>query len=125
MALFQKGNTWGSAGRPKNSRNKLAGHVFSDVLEFLTEPAAFEARELTKFRSLLLTLWRESPKDLARFIASILPRELQIETSSVNELTDEELDRMIFELRARALAVREEQALDDASRLRLPPHASQ
>jgi len=109
---FQPGNQLGAAGRPKGARNKLASHVFADVLQFLTEPAAFEASERTKFQSLLLTMWRESPRDLARFVASILPRELQIETSSVNELSDEELDRMIEMLRARALAAREQQSLD-------------
>ncbi|HKF08911.1 MAG TPA: hypothetical protein VKB89_09340 [Xanthobacteraceae bacterium] len=63
-------------------------------------------------QALLLTLFREAPRDLARFIASILPKELSIETSSVNELSDEELDRMIELLRARALAA-QQQSLDD------------
>jgi hypothetical protein len=111
-------------GRPKGARNKLASSVYGDVFDFLTEPAAFEASEPTKFQTLLLTLWRESPRDLARFVASILPKELSIETSTVNELSDEELDRMIEALRARALAAREEQALDDAAELKLLPHAS-
>ena len=62
-------------------------------------------------------MWREAPRDLARFIASILPRELSIETSTINELSDEELDRMIEMLRARALAVREQQSLDDVKML--------
>jgi hypothetical protein len=92
---FQLGH---SGGRPKGARNRLASSVYSDVLDFLTEPAVFQASEPTKFRALLLTLWRESPRDLARFVASILPRELSIETSTVTELTDEELDRLIFAL---------------------------
>jgi hypothetical protein len=42
----------------------------------------------------------------------------------VTELTDEELDRMIETLRERALAAREEQALDDdAAELKVLPHA--
>jgi hypothetical protein len=105
---FQLGH---SGGRPKGVRNKLASIVYVEVLEFLTEPAVFQATEPTKFRALLLTLWREAPRDLARFVASILPKELSIETSTVNELSDEELDRMIEALRERALAAREEQAL--------------
>ena len=110
---FPPGNQLGAAGRPKGARNKLASHVFADVLQFLTEPAAFEASERTKFQSLLLTLWREAPRDLARFIASILPRDISVEMSSVSELSDEELDRMIEQLRSRALASREQQSLDD------------
>jgi hypothetical protein len=114
---FQPGNEYGRQGRPKGARNKLAGTVYVEVLQFLTEPVAFVAGEPTKLQSLLLTMWREAPRDLARFIASILPRELSIETSTMNELSDEELDRMIEVLRARALAVREQQSLDDVKML--------
>ena len=80
--------------------------------------------EPTKLETLLQTTWQESPRDCLRFVASILPKELSIETSNVNELSDEELDRMIEILRERALAAGEEQALDDAAELKLLPHAS-
>jgi|SRR5215813_1333380 len=111
---FEPGNDYGKQGRPRGARNRLASHVFADVFEFLQEAPAFEASEpTTKFRALLLTLWREAPRDFARFIASIMPKELQIETSTVNELSDEELDRMIEMLRSRALAAREQQSPDD------------
>ena len=120
---FEPGNSY-SKGRPKGARNKLAASVFSDVYEFLTEPAAFRASEPTKFRALLLTLFRESPRDLLRFIASIMPKELSIESSTVTELADEELDRMIEQLRERASAAREERSLDDTSqKLKMLPHA--
>jgi hypothetical protein len=110
---FQPGNEYGKQGRPKGARNKLASVVYLEVLEFLTEPAGKpQASEPTKLQSLLLTMWREAPRDLARFIASILPRELSIETSAMNELSDDELDRLIETLRARILEVREE-PLDD------------
>jgi hypothetical protein len=115
---FQLGNQLGAAGRPKGARNKLAGTVYTEVLEFLSEPAVKpQASEPTKLQALLLTLWREAPRDLARFIASILPKELSIETSSVNELSDEELNRMIEMLRSRALAAREQQSLDQVKML--------
>jgi hypothetical protein len=118
---FQLGH---SGGRPKGARNKLASSVYTDVLEFLTEPAAFQASEPTKFQTLLTTLWREAPRDLARFVASILPKELSIETSTVNELSDEELDRVVGMLRERALAAREQALDDDAAELKELPHVS-
>ena len=119
---FEAGNTYGKAGRPKGARNKVASYVYFVVHEFLSSPATFApSGEPTKFESLLLNTWRDSPRDCLRFIASILPRELQIETSTVNELTDEELDRMIEVLRERALAVREEHLGDAASELKLLP----
>jgi hypothetical protein len=116
---FQLGH---SGGRPRGARNKLASSVYTDVLEFLTEPAAFQATEPTKFKALLLTLWREAPRDLARFVASILPKELSIETSTVTELSDEELDRRLEWIERALIAPREEQSLDDASQQRLIEH---
>jgi hypothetical protein len=121
---FQPNNTFGKAGRRKGARNKLASSVYTDVLEFMAEPATFQASEPTKFQALLLTLWRESPRDLARFIASILPKELSIETSNVAELADEELDRMIEMLRERALEVHEQRSLDAAAELKLVEHVN-
>jgi hypothetical protein len=122
---FQPGNEYGKQGRPKGARNKLAGYVYSVVYDFLSSPATFApSSEPTKLESLLLTTWRDSPRDCLRFIASILPKELSIETSTVNELSDEELDRMMAMLRERALAAREQALDDDAVELKLLPHAS-
>jgi hypothetical protein len=121
---FQPGNEYGKQGRPKGARNKVASFVYSVVYDFLSSPATFApSSEPTKLESLLQTTWQESPRDCLRFVASILPKELSIETSTVNELSDEELDRMIEILRERALAAREEQALD-AAELKELPHAS-
>jgi hypothetical protein len=54
----------------------------------------------------------ENPSGYCKLMASILPRELLFETGSVSELADDELDAMITMLRERALAVRQEQALE-------------
>ena len=45
-------------------------------------------------------------------MCSILPKELIFENSAVTELDDDELDHMISMLRERALAARQEQALE-------------
>jgi hypothetical protein len=123
---FQPGNEYGKQGRPKGARNKVAGYVYSVVYDFLSSPTTFAPSESepTKLETLLLITWRDSPRDCLRFVASILPKELSIETNTVNELTDEELDRMIEMLRERALAAREEQAPDDASQLKIVHHGT-
>jgi hypothetical protein len=122
---FEAGNTYGKDGRPKGARNKVASYVYSVVYDFLSSPATFApSGEPTKLESLLLTTWRDSPRDCLRFIASILPRELQIETSSITELSDEEEARYIEVLREMVLAAREEQSLDDASKLKLIEHVN-
>jgi hypothetical protein len=54
----------------------------------------------------------ERPAEYCRMMASILPKELLFESGSVSELADDELDQMITMLRERALAERQEQALE-------------
>ena len=54
----------------------------------------------------------ERPAEYVRVMCSILPKEMLFETGSVSELADDELDQMITMLRERALAVRQEQALE-------------
>jgi hypothetical protein len=117
---FDPGNSY-SKGRPRGARNKLAGHVFEDVLAFWNEPVK-EGSTLTKGMAALQTMFRERPADFVRSVFSIMPKEFVFE-NVVSELADEELDRMIEMLRERALAAREERSLDVASQLKMLPHA--
>ena len=104
MGRFEKGHT----GRPKNSRNKLAQRVFDDVFRHWCEPAN---GDLCKGQAALEMLYREEPEAYLRLTASVLPKEFVFD-HAVNELDDEELDRMIEMLRERALEARREQALE-------------
>jgi hypothetical protein len=96
------------AGRPKGSRNKLAQRVFDDILKHWNEPAG---GELCKGQAALELLYREKPGEYLKLTASVLPKEFVFE-NAVTELDDEELDRMIETLRERAIAARQEQALE-------------
>ena len=95
-------------GRPKGSRNKLAQQVFDDIYRHWNEPAG---GELCKGQAALELLYRERPGEYLRLTASVLPKEFVFE-NAVTELDDDELDRMIETLRERALAARQEQALE-------------
>jgi hypothetical protein len=55
----------------------------------------------------------EKPAEYVRVMCSILPKELIFENSTITELDDAELDHMIEMLRERALAARQEQALEN------------
>jgi hypothetical protein len=109
---FQKGNTLGRADKPRGTRNKLAATVFEDVLAFWDEPSK-EGSDLTKGQAALLTMWRSRPHEFVKVVAGMMPREFLFE-NVVTELADDELDRMIEMLRERALAAREERAIDTA-----------
>ena len=95
-------------GRPKGSRNKLAQRVFDDIFRHWNEPAG---GDLCKGQAALELLYRERPGDYLKLTASILPREFVFE-NAITELDDDELDRMIEMLRERALAARQDQALE-------------
>jgi hypothetical protein len=95
-------------GRPKGSRNKLAQQVFDDIFRHWNEPAG---GDLCKGQAALELLYRERPGEYLRLTASVLPKEFVFE-NAVTELDDDELDHMITMLRERALAARQEQALE-------------
>jgi hypothetical protein len=98
----------GHSGRPKGSRNKLAQKVFDDLFVHWNEPAG---NNMCKGQAALELLYREEPGAYLRLTASVLPKEFVFD-HAVNELDDEELDRMIEMLRERALEARREQALE-------------
>ena len=118
MPKFGPGNTIGKTGRPRGARNRLANKVFEDVLEFWNEPSK-DGSAVMRGRAALLAMWRERPHEFVKFVGSVMPREFLFENVA-SELGDEELDRMIEMLRERALAVREERALD--TQVKMIPH---
>jgi hypothetical protein len=101
---FEPGNTYGRnglGGRPKGSRNKLCRAVLEDLLADWQEGGA-DAIKMMRM---------EKPGAYVRVMCSILPKELLFEQTASN-LDDDELDHMIEMLRERALAARQEQALE-------------
>jgi hypothetical protein len=89
---FLTGNIGG--GRPKGSRNKL-GEAFTQALfeHFQAEGAGVIKR-----------VAEEHPDTYVRVIASLLPKELKVEQSPVEALSDDELASLIHSVRAAASA---------------------
>src|SRR5258707_12021604 len=101
---FEKGHS----GRPLNTRNKLAQRVFDDIFRHWNEEAG---GGLVKGQAALELLYRENPGGYLKLTASVLPKEFVFQ-NAVTELNDEELDVMIEMLRERAIAARQEQAIE-------------
>jgi len=117
---FERGNTIGKQGRPRGSRNRLAKDVLDDLIAVWNEPIKPES-DIRRGPASLRIMSRERPADFCKLFASVLPKEFWLE-STAQELSDEELDRMIEILRQRVLEAREEQALDQVTQIKLVEH---
>jgi hypothetical protein len=78
---WQPGQRPEGAGRPKGSRNKLGEDFVRAMQEDFQE---YGAAAIVRVRE-------EKPDAYLKVIASILPKELNVNTNAVGELTDDEL----------------------------------
>lgn len=85
---FVTGNIGG--GRPKGSRNKL-GEAFLSDLQADWEEHGIET--ITRVRE-------EKPDQYLKVVASILPKELNVNVRDIDAMTNEELDDHIAQLAA-------------------------
>jgi len=96
----------GNPGRPKGSRNKL-GEAFIEAMH-----ADFEqhgADTIVKVRE-------TKPDQYLKVIASILPKDLNVNISSMDDLTDDQLIKRIRELDARIRPFLDAQGEDGVDR---------
>jgi len=94
---FKPGAEWrgNAAGRPKGSRHKL-GTAFIDDLY-----AAWQ----TSGKDVIARVIAERPHEFIKSVASILPKEIEVKTTTVQELSDDDLAAALIALRsATALA---------------------
>jgi hypothetical protein len=89
--LFKTGNTFGHAGRPRGSRNKMAQAFFDALHKIMVEEvAALPEPGMTKVEESLRNLYRREPLQFVKTILHALPPTLEV-TSVASELSDEEL----------------------------------
>jgi hypothetical protein len=89
MALFEKGRQK-TGGRIKGARNKLSG-AFVEALAKDFEEHGEEAIRVARV---------ERPTEYLKVIASIIPKEFEINDNRLMDLSDDELDRVIEFVRA-------------------------
>ena len=86
---FQPGQSGNSKGRQKGSRNKLGEEFLTDMLTVWREVGEDCIRRTAA----------EHPEKLVSIMAGILPKELNVNTNPLEELSDDELEECIHWLR--------------------------
>jgi hypothetical protein len=86
----------GHSGRPKGTKNKLCRAMLDDLMADWLEGGA----------AAIKIMRIEEPSQYCKMMASILPRELWLD-SSASELDDSELDALIGQIRERLLTERQ------------------
>jgi hypothetical protein len=102
--MSRKGFQPGHTGRPRGTRNKLAGRVFEDIFAHWCEPIV-PGSNVCKGQEALQALHARSPGEYLRLTASVLPKEFVFE-NAVTELEDDQVDELILKLRQRMLEAR-------------------
>ena len=86
---FLTGNNW-STGRPKGARNKLGEAFIEDLLH------AWESQGPAAIQTVIET----KPDAFLKVVASLMPRDLNVNMNQMDEMTDEQLIRRIRTLDA-------------------------
>src|SRR5262249_62143182 len=99
--MSRKGFQPGHTGRPRGTRNKLAGRVFEDIFAHWCEPVV-AGSNVCKGQEALQSLYLKSPAEYTRLVASVLPKEFIFE-NAVAVLEYDQIDELILNLPQRAL----------------------
>ena len=89
---FKSGAEWkgNAAGRPKGARSRLGDAFLTDMLAAWTE----------KGRDAIDRVIEERPHEFIKAVAQILPKEVNVRTEVVQELSDDELTAALIALRS-------------------------
>lgn len=80
---FVTGNSGG--GRPKGSRNKLGEAFLDDLYADWKENGAQALKDCRT----------DNPAAYVKVVASILPKQVEVKTDGISEMSDDELERLI------------------------------
>ena len=98
---FEKGNTYGvGQGKPRNAKNKLARKVIEDLARIWDEPILPNS-DITRGEAAMRVMSKQDPVQFAKIYASLVPKEMIFSDPSTADLSDEQIDEFLLDLRAR------------------------
>ena len=93
MAPFQPGHP--SVGRRKGARHRIS----TALLEAIAKDFAEHGEEVVKITRI------EKPVEYLRIVASLLPRELEITVGPLEQISDDELEKLIADARHKLIDI--------------------
>src|SRR5262245_17319668 len=98
-------NNYGAAtGRPRNAKNKLARKVIEDLARIWDEPILPNSN-ITRGEAAMRVMSKERPDQFVKAYVSLVPREMILSDPSTADLTDEQIDDFLLQLRQQRAAV--------------------
>ena len=87
---------------PQHKFEVLTARVFEDVLAHWNEPV--EGRNISKGMAALEVMQKEKPAEYVKAVLALLPRELVLGDTALDDLADDQIDAMLATLRKQVLA---------------------
>jgi hypothetical protein len=87
---YKPGQSGNPRGRPKGSRHKLGENFISALQADFSEHGS----------EVIQAVRTKRPQDYLKIVASILPKEVNVNESALHQLSDDELSAMLYLLRS-------------------------
>ena len=93
---FELGNKL--AGNRRGVKNKLATRVLEDLIKIWDEPVR-EGSAITNGVAALRIMAKLHPAEFCKLYCGLVPKEYWVESTTLTDMTDEELDKVIRRMR--------------------------